>query len=131
MNAHFDISIINKKTEKSNSLIKYFGILRFTFSEKSCIMFLLSFQRRISMQINIRKACAGDLDAIAEIYDHIHTAEEQGQAAIGWIRGVYPERATAEAALARGDIFIEEADGKAVGTAIINQIQVDTYADAP
>lgn len=77
MNAHFDISIINKKTEKSNSLIKYFGILRFTFSEKCCIMFLLSFQRRISMQINIRKACAGDLDAIAEIYDHIHTAEEQ------------------------------------------------------
>ena len=30
------------------------------------------------MQINIRKACAGDFDAIAKIYDHIHTAEEQG-----------------------------------------------------
>lgn len=83
------------------------------------------------MQINIRKACANDLDAVAAIYDHIHTAEEQGNASIGWIRGVYPERPTAEAALSRGDLFIEEADGKAVGTAIINQLQVDTYADAP
>ena len=43
------------------------------------------------MQINIRKACAGDLDAIAEIYDHIHTAEEQGQAVISWIMQISDE----------------------------------------
>ena len=52
----------------------------------------------------IRKAARADLDAVCRIYDQIHTAEERGEAAIGWQRGVYPERETAEAALARGDL---------------------------
>ena len=50
----------------------------------------------------IRKAARADLDAVCRIYDQIHTAEERGEAAIGWQRGVYPERETAEAALTRG-----------------------------
>ena len=50
----------------------------------------------------IRKAARGDLDAVCRIYNQIHTAEERGEAAIGWQRGVYPERETAEAALTRG-----------------------------
>lgn len=29
------------------------------------------------MNIVIRKANAGDIDAVSEIYEHIHTAEEQ------------------------------------------------------
>ena len=45
----------------------------------------------------IRKAARADLDAVCRIYDQIHTAEERGEAAIGWQRGVYPERETAEA----------------------------------
>ena len=36
----------------------------------------------------IRKAIAADIDAIALIYEHIHTAEESGEAAVGWTRGV-------------------------------------------
>ena len=56
----------------------------------------------------IRKAARADLDAVCRIYDQIHTAEERGEAAIGWQRGVYPERETAEAALARGDLFVQE-----------------------
>ena len=83
------------------------------------------------MPINIRKAVSRDLDAIAEIYEHIHTKIESGQAAVGWIRGVYPTRATAEAALDRGDLFVEELDGTVVAAAILNQTQVDIYADAP
>ena len=43
----------------------------------------------------IRKAARADLDAVCRIYDQIHTAEERGEAAIGWQRGVYPERETA------------------------------------
>ncbi len=82
----------------------------------------------------VRHALASDLDAIAEIYDHIHTAEENGDATIGWIRGVYPERSTAEAALERGDLFVltDEIEGQniIVGTALLNQIQVDVYRDA-
>lgn len=42
----------------------------------------------------IRKAARADLDAVCRIYDQIHTAEERGEAAIGWQRGVYPERET-------------------------------------
>ena len=47
----------------------------------------------------IRKAARADLDAVCRIYDQIHTAEERGEAAIGWQRGVYPERETAESPL--------------------------------
>ncbi len=83
------------------------------------------------MSITFRKAERADLDAVCRIYDNIHTAEEQGQAVIGWKRGIYPVRATAEAALARGDLFVEDLDGTVVGTGILNQLQVDVYAGAP
>ena len=83
------------------------------------------------MGTTIRKASSSDIDAIAAIYDNIHTEEEAGRTCIGWVRGIYPSRATAEEALARNDLFIAEAGGKAVGTAVINQIQVDIYKDAP
>lgn len=83
----------------------------------------------------IRKAAPTDIDAIASIYDHIHTAEEKGEAAVGWIRGVYPERETALAALARGDLFVQtdEIQGEpvVVGTAVLNQVQVDVYEGTP
>ena len=83
----------------------------------------------------IRKAIAADIDAIALIYEHIHTAEETGEATIGWLRGIYPERETALAALARGDLFVQtdeiRGESVVVGTAILNQVQVDVYEGAP
>ena len=83
------------------------------------------------MEIRVRQARIDDLDAVARIYANIHTAEEQGRACAGWQRGIYPERATAEAALLRDDLFVEELDGQVVGTAIFNRIQVDVYQGAP
>ena len=80
--------------------------------------------------MNIRKATADDLDAIEKIYDEIHTAEETGAATIGWVRGVYPTRKTAEDAVLRGDMFVLE-DGELLGAAIINGTQVDGYFGAP
>lgn len=77
-----------------------------------------------------RKACENDIDAIAGIYSDIHTQEEAGRAVIGWDRAVYPTRQTAEQSLKRGDLFVAEAGGKIVGCAIINQQQVDVYAQA-
>lgn len=77
-----------------------------------------------------RKATAQDIPAIAKIYDDIQTEEERGAAQVGWIRGVYPTQKTAEAALLRGDLFAAEVDGAVVGTAIINQQQVDVYGGA-
>lgn len=79
--------------------------------------------------MNIRKAKADDIDGIEKIYNDIHTAEESGEQTIGWIRDVYPVRATAEAALQRDDLFVLENGGELLGTAIINKIQVDVYKD--
>ena len=76
----------------------------------------------------IRKATINDIDAVEKMYDDIHTAEENGKQTTGWIRGVYPVRATAEMALKRDDLFVLEEAGKIYGTGIINKVQVDSYS---
>lgn len=78
----------------------------------------------------IRQASTQDIDAVNAIYDAIHTAEEAGLQTIGWIRGVYPTRATATDALQRGDLFVLEDAHAICGAGIINQIQVDVYRQA-
>ena len=78
----------------------------------------------------IRKAVEKDISSVASIYNAIHTAEEAGEATIGWVRGVYPTEKTAQAALLRGDLFVMEDNGRIVGTAIINQLQCDGYETA-
>ena len=78
----------------------------------------------------IRKATTNDIPAIAAIYDEIHNREAAGETTTGWLRDVYPVRRTAEEAVARGDMFVQEdADDRIVGTGIINQLQVDVYED--
>jgi len=77
----------------------------------------------------IRKATQEDIPAIAAIYDEIHDREAAGETTTGWLRDVYPVRKTAEDAVARGDMFVQEIGGRIIGTGIINQIQVDVYAD--
>ena len=81
--------------------------------------------------MEFRKAVESDIPAIAQIYEDIHTAEESGDAAIGWIRGVYPTADTARAALKRGDLFVGMENGHVIGAAVINQLQVDVYEGAP
>lgn len=80
------------------------------------------------MAYEIRKATEQDIDAVAEIYEKIHSAEEQGGQTIGWIRGVYPVRRTAEDAWKRDDLYVLTDGGAVLGAAIINQAQVDVYA---
>ena len=81
--------------------------------------------------MEFRKANPGDIPQIARIYEEIHTEEEAGRTTIGWIRGIYPTQATAQAALQRDDLFVLEENGRILGAAIINKIQVDVYEDAP
>lgn len=78
-----------------------------------------------------RKAVPGDLDQIAAIYDAIHTEEESGRAAIGWIRAIYPTRQTAVDALQADSLYVAEEEGRIVAAAKIDQTQVPEYADAP
>lgn len=77
----------------------------------------------------IRKATKDDIGHIVDIYDEIHDAEEQGKMHIGWQRGIYPTRDTAENALQRGDLFVCEIDGEVCASAIINHEQLDSYAE--
>ena len=77
-----------------------------------------------------RKAELRDLDAIAAIYDRIHDNEEAGKTTIGWIRSIYPTRATAQASIETGDMYVEEVEGMVVAAAKINQEQVPEYANA-
>lgn len=77
----------------------------------------------------IRQAEEKDLQAVAALYEDIHDAEEKGLSTTGWIQGVYPTGDTARQAWENGELFVEE-DGELVGAAIINQKQVDVYADA-
>lgn len=79
----------------------------------------------------IRPAAAHDLARIEEIYDAIHTAEEAGNVSIGWVRGVYPTRATAQAALDAGELFVLESDGTVYAAGRINSEQVPVYAEVP
>ena len=86
------------------------------------------FRRAIESE-TFRKADASDADAIENIYEMTHDAEEAGKTATGWQRGVYPTPQTAEDSLDRGDMYVAEIDGRVIATGIINQEQVDVYAD--
>ena len=79
----------------------------------------------------IRKAERKDLEAVDGLYQEIHDAEAAGLITTGWIRGIYPIRETAEAALTRDDLFVLEENGRVFGSGIINQLQVDVYQGAP
>ena len=79
----------------------------------------------------IRRAEIGDLDAVEGIYNELHDAEERGDITIGWKRGIYPARSTAEDAIERNDLFVLEDDGEVRGAGIINHIQVDVYHGVP
>ena len=80
--------------------------------------------------MTFRKATVCDLDCIAKIYAEIHDEEEAGRATIGWVRSIYPTRQTAEESIHKGDMFVEEDDGRIVAAAKINREQVAEYANA-
>ncbi len=84
-------------------------------------------ERKDVDQTMIRKAVESDLDAVEIIYNELHDAEEHGEISVGWLRTIYPTRKTAEVSLKRGDLFVLE-EGLVLGAAIINQVQVDSYA---
>ncbi|MBR6624840.1 MAG: GNAT family N-acetyltransferase [Mailhella sp.] len=77
----------------------------------------------------IRKATLDDLDAISAIYDAIHDREEAGLAVIGWNRAIYPTRASGEAAILAGEMYVLEEEGRVLAAAKINQKQEESYAE--
>lgn len=78
-------------------------------------------------KIEIRKATEQDIDSIAHIYALIHQQEAEGIVSIGWDPELYPIRSTAEAALAKDELFVMDMDGFIVASAIINHSQPSSY----
>ncbi len=76
----------------------------------------------------IRLAAAEDIDAVAAIFERIIEDEERGISAVGWKRGVYPTKATAETALKQGDLFVLEDEGRVVAAMRVNHEQVPEYS---
>ena len=79
----------------------------------------------------IRQAVAGDLDQVARIYDEILDHEAATVSYTNWQKGKYPCRATAEAALDRGWLYVLEEEGQVAATAILNQEQLPEYRALP
>lgn len=77
----------------------------------------------------IRIANKNDAAKIAEIYEHIHDAEEAGEAVVGWERNVYPTYRTALDGISKGDMFVEENGNTIVAAGRINKEQLDEYAN--
>ena len=82
------------------------------------------------MELIIRRAAAKDIGDIAAIYEDIHTREEAGDMRIGWVRDVYPTKATARTGVKAGDMFAALSGGQVLAAARINREQVDVYARA-
>lgn len=79
----------------------------------------------------IRRANDADIPAIEAIYDAIHSREEAGLTATGWVRGVYPTAATAREAVKKGSLYVLEEDGgKISASARLDRQQLPEYAQA-
>lgn len=79
--------------------------------------------------LTFRRAAASDLDAVTAIYDRLHAQEDAGSVTIGWVTGVYPTRLDAELAFGRNDLYVCETEGRVAASGILNQKQVDVYAE--
>lgn len=81
------------------------------------------------MKMIIRRACQEDIDSVAAIYRLIHEEERAGRYHIGWNPDIYPVRNTAQGAFGRDELFVCEAEGRIVASAIINSRQEDCYRE--
>ncbi len=79
----------------------------------------------------IRRATAADIDDIVRGYDELFDYEDVHGTFSNWRRGVYPTRATAEAGLAAGTLYVLREEGALCASAILNRVQPPEYAAAP
>ena len=68
------------------------------------------------MDLIIEKACARDLDAVAELYAQVCTYLAGKPFNPGWRRDIFPAREDAEQYLAADGLYIARDGGEAVGT---------------
>lgn len=81
----------------------------------------------------IRRAEAGDIRAVAGLYDTVHDyfAGTVNYCAPNWQKGRYPTEETARAALRAGALFVMKAGDTLAGAMIIDQAQHPAYKNIP
>lgn len=80
----------------------------------------------------IRSAQAGDLPAVARVYEEILDQEDRRPVSYtNWQRGAYPTLDTARAALEAGTLWIGEEAGEIWGCVNLNGVQLPEYANIP
>lgn len=79
----------------------------------------------------IRKAKSEDIGTVAAQYDALLIYEETCGTHSNWRRGVYPTRATAEAAFFAGTLYVLEEEDGLRGSIILNRLQPEEYAEIP
>ncbi len=82
--------------------------------------------------LTIRPAVPEDVlevaDLLEQVIEHLHRS---GKNYPNWHHGKYPTPAVPAAAMARGDLYVAEQDGKIVGTVTINALQAPQYEGMP
>ena len=74
----------------------------------------------------IRKAVAGDISFVEEIYNEI-TSNEEIIKFTQWMKGLYPTVLTAQKSFEEGTLFVSENDGVITGAVILNHEQPEEY----
>lgn len=78
----------------------------------------------------IRKAVVEDIVGITKIYSDILDLEAARKGQTGWIKGVYPSKATALESIQLEEMYVMEKNGEIVASAKLNQKQVPSYSRA-
>ena len=84
-------------------------------------------------QMEIRRATAADIGAVAAIYDAVndHLAAVGNYNAPSWGKGTYPVAGTAAEALAEETLYVAVSNGEVMGSCILNHRQHDDYVQVP
>lgn len=77
----------------------------------------------------IRKAVSKDIDAVEESYRELLLYEKENGTDSNWVLDLYPVRATAEAALNEGTLYVAEEGDIICGSAILNRYQPEGYKE--
>lgn len=79
----------------------------------------------------IREATPLDMDGVEQTYSALLAHEQIHGSSTNWVPGVYPTRATAEAACKAGALYVLEEQGEICASVILNHTQSEDYRKIP
>ncbi len=79
----------------------------------------------------IRLATEKDLQEVECIFHEILDKEAATVSYTNWVKGKYPTKAHAKAAMEQGHLYVGEENGRLFGSVVLNHIQLEEYAKIP